>query len=76
MNSQSSDILKILIKTPFLSFITDLSGEAVQHLQYLPFGESFVSQTSSSWQTRYTFSGKPACRSLSFGKEKDEEIKR
>jgi RHS repeat-associated protein len=45
------------------SFITDLSGEAVQHLQYLPFGESFVSQTSTSWQTRYSFSGK----------EKDEE---
>jgi RHS repeat-associated protein len=45
------------------SFITDLSGEAVQHLQYLPFGESFVTQTSTSWQTRYTFSGK----------EKDEE---
>jgi RHS repeat-associated protein len=36
----------------------DASGEAVQHLQYLPFGESFVSQTSSSWQTRYSFSGK------------------
>ncbi len=36
----------------------DASGEAVQHLQYLPFGESFVSQTSTSWQTRYTFSGK------------------
>jgi RHS repeat-associated protein len=36
----------------------DLSGEAVQHLQYLPFWESFVSQTSSSWQTRHTFSGK------------------
>jgi RHS repeat-associated protein len=42
------------------------SGEAVQHLQYLPlrqaqgsaFGESFVSQTSTSWQTRYSFSGK------------------
>ncbi len=45
------------------SFITDAGGEAVQHLQYLPFGESFVSQTSNSWQTRYTFSGK----------EKDEE---
>jgi len=40
------------------SFITDAGGEAVQHLQYLPFGEHFVSQTSSSWQTRYTFSGK------------------
>jgi RHS repeat-associated protein len=40
------------------SFITDTGGEAVKHLQYLPFGESFVSQTSTSWQTRYTFSGK------------------
>jgi len=40
------------------SFITDAGGEAVQHLQYLPFGEHFVNQTSTSWQTRYTFSGK------------------
>jgi len=40
------------------SFITDASGEAVQHLQYLPFGEHFVSQTSSGWESRYTFSGK------------------
>ncbi len=44
------------------SFITDASGEAVQHLQYLPFGVpkafGIVSQTSSSWQSRYTFSGK------------------
>ena len=40
------------------SFITDASGEAVQHLQYLPFGESFVDQRSSSWVTPYTFSGK------------------
>jgi len=45
------------------SFITNASGEAVQHLQYLPFGESFVTQTSSSWESRYTFSGK----------EKDQE---
>ncbi len=40
------------------SFITDASGEAVQRLQYLPFGESFVTQTSSGWESRYTFSGK------------------
>ena len=48
------------------SFITTANGTAVQHLQYLPlrqaqgsaFGESFVSQTSSSWESRYTFSGK------------------
>jgi RHS repeat-associated protein len=40
------------------SFITDQSGEAVQHLQYMAFGESFVNQTSTSWETRFTFSGK------------------
>ena len=53
------------------SWITDAGGDVNQYLQYLPlrqaqsiaFGESFVSQTSTSWQSRYTFSGK----------EKDEE---
>jgi len=45
------------------SFITDAGGEAVQHLQYLPFGEHFVNQTSTSWETPYKFSGK----------EKDQE---
>ncbi len=35
-----------------------MGGDAVQHLQYMPFGEHFVNQTSTSWQTRYTFSGK------------------
>ncbi|MFO8087200.1 MAG: RHS repeat-associated core domain-containing protein [Bacteroidales bacterium] len=39
------------------SFITDASGNAHQHLQYLPFGEDFISQRID-WQTRYTFSAK------------------
>ena len=39
------------------SFITDASGDAHQHLQYLPFGEDFISQRID-WQTRYTFSAK------------------
>jgi len=45
------------------SFITDVGGDAVQHLQYMPFGEHFVNQTSTSWETPYKFSGK----------EKDDE---
>jgi len=31
------------------SFITDAGGEAVQHIQYLPFGESFISQRVSDY---------------------------
>jgi len=50
------------------SFITDVGGDAVQHLQYMPpdsyrDGEHFVNQTSTSWETPYKFSGK----------EKDDE---
>jgi RHS repeat-associated protein len=47
------------------SWITDSSGKAIQHLQYLPFGETRVDQraTGSNWSTRYSFSAK----------EKDEE---
>ncbi len=54
-------ILKI-IEDKLYSLITDASGEAVQHLPPkafgVPFGESFVTQTSSGWESRYTFSGK------------------
>jgi RHS repeat-associated protein len=45
------------------SWITDQDGEAVQHLQYLPFGEPYVDQRTTGWQARHTFSGK----------ERDEE---
>ena len=45
------------------SFITDANGEGYQHLQYLPYGETSVSQKLSSWSTPYQFSAK----------EKDEE---
>jgi RHS repeat-associated protein len=34
------------------------SGNAIQHLHYLPFGEDWVDQRNSSWNTPYTFSGK------------------
>ncbi len=46
------------------SFITNINGAAVQHLQYLPFGETFVDQRHDSpYNTPYKFSGK----------EKDDE---
>jgi RHS repeat-associated protein len=40
------------------SWITDKGGLAVQHLQYLPFGESFVNQHTSGYEERFTFTGK------------------
>jgi len=40
------------------SWITDSAGAAVQHLHYLPWGEDFVNQRSSSWNAMYTFSAK------------------
>ena len=39
-------------------WITDGSGQAIQHLHYLPFGEDWVDQRNSSWNAPYTFSGK------------------
>jgi RHS repeat-associated protein len=40
------------------SWITDSAGAAVQHLHYLPFGETFVSQRSADFDAMYTFSAK------------------
>ena len=40
------------------SWITDGTGTAVQHLQYLPFGEHFVNEQSSGYFERFTFTGK------------------
>ena len=47
------------------SWVTDTNGTACQHLQYMPWGEPLVDlrSSSSSYDTRYTFSGK----------ERDEE---
>ena len=39
-------------------WITDGTGQAIQHLHYLPFGEDWVDQRNSSWNAPYTFSGK------------------
>ncbi len=40
------------------SWITDGTGQPVQHIQYLPFGESFVNQHTSGYEERFTFTGK------------------
>ena len=40
------------------TFIYDADGRPVQHLQYLPFGQSFVNQHTTGYQERYTFTGK------------------
>ena len=45
------------------SWITDSAGIAVQHLQYLPYGEPYVDQRTSGYRERFRFTGK----------EKDEE---
>ena len=41
------------------SYITDINGDATQHMQYLPFGEDFIhEQNATSYYTPYTFSAK------------------
>ena len=40
------------------NWISDGTGAAVQHLQYLPFGEHFVNEQSSGYFERFTFTGK------------------
>ena len=40
------------------SWITYSDGKAVQHLHYLPWGEDFVDQRTSSFSSMYTFSAK------------------
>ena len=45
------------------SWITDSGGQAIQHLQYLPYGEPYINQRTSGYCERFTFTGK----------EKDEE---
>ena len=49
------------------SWITDASGTAVQHLQYLPFGERFVDQRTSGYSERFTFTGKERDEETGFG---------
>ena len=49
------------------SWITDSAGTAVQHLQYLPFGERFVDQRTSGYCERFTFTGKERDEETGYG---------
>ena len=40
------------------SFITDLDGEVVQHIEYVPFGEVFIEERNNVWNTPYLFNAK------------------
>ncbi|HOV55709.1 MAG TPA: RHS repeat-associated core domain-containing protein [Bacteroidales bacterium] len=40
------------------SFVTNAEGGVMQHLQYLPYGELFVSQRNTEFDSRYKFTAK------------------
>jgi RHS repeat-associated protein len=40
------------------SYVTDATGEVYQHLEYFPFGETFVEEHSNTNRTPYLFNGK------------------
>ena len=51
------------------SWITDANGEAVQHLQYLPYGEPYINQRNNynDYNERFTFTGKERDEETGFG---------
>ena len=49
------------------SWITDGGGDAVQHLQYLPYGERYVDQRMSGYNERFTFTGKERDEETGYG---------
>jgi RHS repeat-associated protein len=40
------------------SLITDLDGNVVQHIEYVPFGEVFIEERNNRWNTPYLFNAK------------------
>ena len=40
------------------SYITNLDGEVVQHIEYVPFGEVFIEERNNRWNTPYLFNAK------------------
>ncbi|WP_370567604.1 RHS repeat domain-containing protein [Dysgonomonas sp. Marseille-P4677] len=40
------------------SLITNLDGEIVQHIEYVPFGEVFIEESNNRWNTPYLFNAK------------------
>lgn len=40
------------------SYITNLDGEVVLHIEYVPFGEVFIEERNNTWNTPYLFNAK------------------
>ncbi|MCK9311948.1 MAG: RHS repeat-associated core domain-containing protein, partial [Bacteroidales bacterium] len=40
------------------SLITNLAGDIVQHIEYVPFGEVFIEERNNTWNTPYKFNAK------------------
>ena len=40
------------------SYITNLDGEVVQHMEYVPFGEVFIDERNSIWNPPYLVNAK------------------
>ena len=62
------------------SWITNNYGSAVQHLQYLPYGEPFVNQRTSGYNERFTFTGNDPRKGwriplnrIKYNEQRDEE---
>ena len=49
------------------SWITDNGGQAIQHLQYLPYGEPYINQRTSNYSERFTFTGKERDSETGYG---------
>ena len=49
------------------SWITDVNGKPVQHLQYLPFGEPYINQHPFGYSERFTFTGKERDEETGYG---------
>jgi RHS repeat-associated protein len=40
------------------SYVTNLDGDVVQHVEYIPFGEVFLEERNNTWNTPYLFNSK------------------
>ena len=49
------------------SWITNHHGDAVQHIQYLPYGEPYVDKRTSGYSERFRFTGKERDEETGYG---------
>ena len=50
--------INVLYNLGSSSLITNLDGEIVQHIEYVPFGEVFIEERNNKWNTPYLFNAK------------------